>query len=113
MQKNVEHVEDNPTESEGLIKTPRQLIVTIILAFLIPIIGIILLVKLVAVTSPMGAGSRAQSVDSIAERIQPVANFTLVSAASEGGDESRTGEQVYELTCAACHAAGVAGAPTF
>lgn len=113
MQNNVERVEETPTESEGLIKTPRQLIVTIILAFLIPIIGIILLVKLVAVTSPMGAGSRAHSADSIAERIQPVANFTLVSAAAEGGDQSRTGEQVYELTCAACHAAGVAGAPTF
>lgn len=114
MQKNVEHVEDTPSESQGLIKTPRQLIVTIILAFLIPIIGILLLVKLVAVTSPMGAGSRAQSTDSIAERIQPVASFRLVAAAGgDEGGEARTGEQVYNLTCATCHAAGVAGAPLF
>ena len=90
MQKNVEHVEDTPTESEGLIKTPRQLIITIILAFLIPIIGILLLVKLVSVTSPMGAGSHAQSTDSIAERIQPVASFKLVAASDDEGDESRT-----------------------
>lgn len=112
MQNQVEHVEDTPDESQGLIRTPRQLIITIILAFLIPIIGIILLVKLVAVTSPMGAGSQAQSTESIAERIQPVAQFRLVdAAAADASEESRTGQQVYELTCATCHAAGVAGAP--
>src|SRR5690554_681489 len=110
MQNKVEHVEDNG-ESQGLIKTPRQLIITIFLAFLIPVIGIILLVKLVTVTSPMGAGSQAQSAESIAQRIQPVAQFRLVDAASDASDESRTGEQVYDLTCATCHAAGVAGAP--
>ena len=110
MQNKVEHVEDNG-ESQGLIKTPRQLIITIFLAFLIPVIGIILLVKLVTVTSPMGAGSQAQSAESIAQRIQPVAQFRLVDAAADASDESRTGEQVYDLTCATCHAAGVAGAP--
>ena len=112
MQNKVEHVEDNPEESQGLIKTPRQLITTIILAFVIPVIVIILLVKLVAVTSPMGAGSNAQSAESIAQRIQPVAQFRLVDAASDSSDESRTGEQVYDLTCVTCHASGVAGAPT-
>ena len=112
MQNKVEHVEDNPEESQGLIKTPRQLITTIILAFVIPVLVIILLVKLVAVTSPMGAGSNAQSSESIAQRIQPVAQFRLVDAASDSSDESRTGEQVYELTCLTCHASGVAGAPT-
>src|SRR5690554_3757670 len=111
MQNKVEHVEDTPGESEGLIKTPRQLIITIFLSFLIPVVVILLLVKLVAVTSPMGAGSEAQSSESIAQRIQPVAQFRLVDAAGDASDESRTGEQVYELTCATCHAAGVAGAP--
>ncbi|HLU14295.1 MAG TPA: c-type cytochrome [Burkholderiaceae bacterium] len=113
MQNNVEHVDETSGESEGFIKTPRQLVTVIILAFLIPIVGILLLVKLVAVTSPMGAGSRAQSSESIAERIQPVAHFKLVEAAAEGGDDAaaRTGEQVYDLTCATCHATGVAGAP--
>lgn len=106
---NTEHVEETPSESEGLIKTPRQLIVTVILAFLIPIIGIFMLVKLVAVTSPMGAGSKAQSSEAIAERIQPVAGFKLVDASAP--TESKTGEQVYESTCAACHSSGVAGAP--
>lgn len=113
MQNNVEHVEEASGETEGLIKTPRQLVTVIILAFLIPIIAILLLVKLVAVTSPMGAGSRAQSSEAIAERIQPVARFKLVEATADGGDTAaRTGQQVYDLTCATCHAAGVAGAPT-
>src|SRR5690554_8216788 len=109
MQNKVEHVEDTPGESEGLIKTPRQLIVTIFLSFLIPVVVILLLVKLVAVTSPMGAGSEAQSSESIAQRIQPVAQLRLVDAASDASDESRTGEQVYDLTCDTCLAAGVAG----
>jgi len=29
------------------------------------------------------------------------------------GAQPRTGQQVYEAVCAACHAAGVAGAPKF
>lgn len=113
MQNKVEHVEDTPKESEGLIKTPRQLAVVVFLAFLIPIIAIFLLVKLVIVTSPMGAGSDAQSSEAIAQRIHPVAGFKLVDAASDAPAEARTGQQVYELTCATCHAAGVANAPTF
>src|SRR5690606_31069098 len=42
-------------------------------------------------------------------RIQPVAGFSLVSAA--GAAEEKTGEQVYAATCSACHTGGVAGAP--
>ena len=35
------------------------------------------------------------------------------SSESEGGIIGRTGESVYNLGCAACHAAGLAGAPLF
>ena len=35
------------------------------------------------------------------------------SAESEAGIIGRTGESVYNLGCAACHAAGLAGAPLF
>lgn len=109
MQNTEEHVEETHSESEGLIKTPRQLIITVILAFIVPIAIIILLVNLVSFTSSMGAGSSAQSSEAIAKRIQPVAGFKLVDA--DAPVESKTGDQVYESTCAACHSAGVAGAP--
>lgn len=103
-----EHLEQT-AEHEGLIKTPKQLITTIVLAFIIPIVVILLLIRLVTASSPLGVGSDAQSQEAVATRIQPVAGFALVSATAETGE--RTGEQVYVATCSACHDAGVAGAP--
>ncbi len=104
-----EHVETTIEGHEGLIKTPKQLIVTVVLAFIIPIAIILLLVKLVSSTTQMGAGSSAQSPEAIASRIKPVAGFTLVDA--NAPKVLKTGQQVFESTCTACHTAGVAGAP--
>lgn len=104
-----EHVEETIEEHEGLIKTPKQLIVTVILAFIVPIFIIMLLVNLVAASSEMGSGSDAQTAEAIAKRIQPVAGFSLVDA--NAPKVFKTGQQVFESTCTACHTAGVAGAP--
>lgn len=105
-----QHVEQT-AEHEGLIKTPKQLITTIVLAFVVPIVVILLLIRLVTASTPLGVGSDAQSQEAVARRIQPVAGFALVSA--QTGAQERTGEQVYAATCSACHTAGVAGAPKF
>lgn len=102
-----QHV-DKTAEHEGLIKTPKQLITTIVLAFVVPIVVILLLIRLVTASSPLGVGSDAQSQEAVARRIQPVAGFSLVSAGAS--TEERTGEQVYAATCSACHTGGVAGA---
>src|SRR5690606_7316579 len=75
-----EHVEETIEEHEGLIKTPKQLIVTVILAFIVPVIVIVLLVNLVSASSRMGSGSDAQTEEAIANRIKPVAGFHLVDA---------------------------------
>lgn len=99
---------EKTAEHEGFIKTPKQLITIIILAFVVPIVVISLLIRLVIASSPLGVGSDAQSQEAVAKRIQPVAGFALVSA--EASSEERTGEQVYAATCSACHTAGVAGA---
>lgn len=96
---------------ESAIKTPRQLLVTVILAFLIPIAVIILLVNLVGASIRTGAGSDSQSEEAIARRIQPVAGFKLVDA--DAPKVFKTGEQVFQSTCSACHGTGVAGAPKF
>lgn len=96
---------------ESAIKTPRQLLVTVILAFLIPIAVIILLVNLVGASIRTGAGSDSQSGEAIARRIQPVAGFKLVDA--DAPKVFKTGEQVFQSTCSACHGTGVAGAPKF
>ncbi|KAB0615679.1 cytochrome c5 [Castellaniella defragrans] len=96
---------------ESAIKTPRQLLITVILAFLIPIAIIILLVNLVGTSIRTGAGSDSQSEEAIARRIQPVAGFKLVDA--DAPKVFKTGEQVFQSTCSACHGTGVAGAPKF
>ena len=100
---------DKTVEHEGLIRTPKQLITVIVLAFIVPIAVILLIIRLVTASTPLGVGSDAQSQEAVAKRIQPVAGFALVGA--EGASEERTGEQVYASTCSACHTAGVAGAP--
>lgn len=104
-----EHVEATIEEHEGLIKTPKQLIVTVILAFIVPVVVIGLLISLVTSTSSMGSGSNAQTPEAIATRIKPVAGFSLVDA--NAPKVFKTGQQVFDSTCTACHTAGVAGAP--
>ena len=101
--------QDHDAPHEGPIKTPKQLIWTVIASFVVPIAIIVLLVNFVAAGDKAGAGSRAMSEEAIAQRIQPVGMVALkdVSATTE----PRSGEQVYTGQCAACHAAGLAGAP--
>jgi cytochrome c5 len=45
-------------------------------------------------------------------RLQPVGTV-VVKAAAAGGGEPRTGEQLYQAACNACHGAGTLGAPKF
>ncbi|NLD70475.1 MAG: cytochrome c5 family protein [Limnobacter sp.] len=94
---------------ESFIKTPRQLITVVILAFVVPIAVIMLLVKYVGSTSRLGAGSDSMTADAIEARIRPVAGFEL--AADTGPGVARSGEEVFKAQCAACHETGVAGAP--
>ncbi len=94
----------------SLIKTPRQLIIVVTLAFIVPVILIILLATYVARSTTSGtAGSDAMSERSIAERMRPVGMVVL--ADSSVPKSLQTGEAVYAAACSACHAAGIAGAP--
>jgi cytochrome c5 len=94
---------------EGPIKTPKQLIVTVLLAFVIPIVVIILLVSYVAHEHRPGAGSDGMTPEAIAQRLKPVGMVEIRDASQPAA--LRTGEQVYTAQCAACHATGAANAP--
>ncbi|MGH8724436.1 MAG: c-type cytochrome [Burkholderiales bacterium] len=98
---------DTHDQHQSFIKTPQQLIVVILLSFLVPIFGIVLLVNLVL--SRPGADPGAMTPEAIAARIQPVARFELGAPAAAPG--TRSGEALVQATCAACHQAGVAKAP--
>jgi cytochrome c5 len=102
---------DHDAPHEGPIKTPRQLIWTVIASFVVPIAIIVLLVNYVASGDSTGAGTQALSEEAIAQRIQPVGVVMLKDAS--GATALRTGEEVYNAQCAACHAAGLANAPKF
>lgn len=92
------------------IKTPRQLITVVILAFVAPVILIVLLVTFVTGQKVGGAGTEAMTPEAIAERLRPVGTLAYASASS-GPRELQSGEAVYKMACSACHATGAAGAP--
>jgi cytochrome c5 len=96
-------------EHETPIKTPKQLILAVIFAFLVPIFAIVLLVKNVGSDTRSGAGADALSAEATAARIQPVGAVTIKL---EGGP-LKTGEEVFKGQCTACHTAGLAGSPKF
>lgn len=103
------HGHDAP--HEGPIKTPKQLILAVFFAFVVPIIGIILLVNYVASDTKPMAGSDAMSAEAVARRIQPVGQVDIKDASDTS--TLKTGEQVFQAQCAGCHATGAVGAPKF
>jgi cytochrome c5 len=101
------HVE----EHKSLIKTPKQLIITVILSFVIPIAIIIMLANWVTAGDRKASGSDTLGPEATATRIAPVARIEIIDVSAPA--ELKSGEQVYNLACASCHAAGVAGSPKF
>ena len=94
---------------EGPIKTPRQLIWTVVAAFVVPVIIIILLVNYVAHGDKPAAGTAALQAEAVAQRIAPVGRVEIKDASDPASLKS--GEQVYQAVCGACHNVGAAGAP--
>ncbi|MEO7152608.1 MAG: c-type cytochrome [Burkholderiaceae bacterium] len=94
---------------EGPIKTPKQLILAVLFAFVVPVIAIILLVTYVITDHEPSAGSDGQSAQAVARRLQPVGQIEIKDLSDPAS--LKTGEQVYAAVCTACHTAGVAGAP--
>lgn len=101
---NVEH-----DEHTSFIKTPKQLVVVVVAAFLIPIIGIIMLAYNQNGYQKTGAGSSMSAEDAASARIRPVARLELKD--SSAARTMKTGEEVFKAACAACHGTGAAGAP--
>jgi cytochrome c5 len=94
---------------EGPIKTPKQLILAVLYAFVVPIFGIILLVMFVTAEKRPAAGSDAMSPKAVAERIRPVGMVEVKDASDLAS--LKNGEQVFTAQCSACHASGALGAP--
>lgn len=93
----------------GPAEKPKQLLLTVLFSFLIPILVIVGLVYYVT-SDHKPAPSVANAERAVAQRIQKVGMVEL-GAASRG--EPRTGEQVFQAQCSACHGTGAAGSPKF
>lgn len=102
-----QHDDDGP--HEGPIRTPKQLVLAVVFSFVIPIAAIVLLATYVTTSQRPAAGSDGLGTEATAQRIQPVGRFVLKDLSDTAAMKS--GEQVYAAQCAACHTAGVAGAP--
>lgn len=94
---------------EGPIKTPKQLMVAVVAAFVVPVVVIIMLTNFVDFGQKEGAGSDGMSAEAVARRIQPVGAIEI----KDVNDPSslKTGEQVFQAQCSACHTSGAVGAP--
>jgi cytochrome c5 len=100
---------DHAHESHtGPIKTPAQLLWTSFFSFVAPIFIIIGLVYFVTSGDKPAAGAVDQEL-ATAQRIQPVGSVELRDA----NRPLQAGDAVYKAQCAACHEAGLAGAPKF
>ncbi len=146
------HVEDHSTA----IRTPQQLIVVVLLAFLVPILSIVMIVQMVTGGLRVDSGSSSMSEDAVARRLKPVGDVALADATPATGSANQSGasfaqpavsatrpavaaspaapgpaavvsstpaaktalsagrpdgNKVYQTVCAACHGAGLMGAP--
>ncbi len=116
-------------EHTSLIKTPKQLIIVVLLSFIVPVAIIIMLAQL-AMDGKRKPEVTAASEEAVAKRLKPAGSVVVdpnapapvaaavvavaapgaAASAAAGGDAAK-GKSVYDAACMACHAAGVAGAP--
>lgn len=101
--------EKHTDEHETFIKTPKQLITVVVLAFVVPIVLIVLLTQLATRHSGVDREDPAYSEEAVAKRLKPVGE--VVIADPNAPKVERTGQQVVETVCGACHATGALNAP--
>lgn len=105
----IQREDDGP--HEGPIRTPKQLILAVAYAFVLPILVIVLLVVYVTSSHRPAAGSDALGADQVAKRIAPVGMVQVKDASDLS--TLKSGQQVFATQCATCHAAGLLGSPKF
>ena len=114
-------------EHSSVIKTPKQLIVVILAAFIVPIAVIVLLTQFVTGGISVSKNDPAMSDEAVAKRLKPVGELVLAGSpqAAAGAASAATAttaavapatgankaKSIYDASCAACHGSGVAGAP--
>ncbi len=94
---------------ESPIKTPKQLIVVVALAFLVPITLIVMLSQLVTTGHDTSNANPALAEEAVAARIKPVGRVEVIDA--NAPTIEKTGQEVVTAVCGACHLSGALNAP--
>ena len=89
-------------------KSNTDIFVWVLFAIVLPFVVVVGLISLVYPANPT-MPYPASHPEATAQRIQKVGTIELVAA----NRELKTGEQVFNTQCAACHTSGAAGAPKF
>ena len=103
-------------EHGALIKTPKQLIVVCVLALVIPVAIALLGAQLLSGSKHI---DRSEPKKLVEQRIKPVGELVKFDGAPPPAPaavvavaaKAKSGEEVYNAACVACHGAGIAGAP--
>jgi cytochrome c5 len=104
-------------EHGSLIRTPKQLIVVSTLALVIPVAIALLGAQLVTGGKRIDTSEDRKAIE---QRIKPVGELVKLegapapapaAAVAAVATKAKSGEEVYNTACVACHGAGVAGAP--
>lgn len=103
-----DHNTAHEEEHTGPVKTPKQLLLMVFYSLVIPIFAIIALVYFVTSGNKPAAGAD-NSDKAVAQRLQKIGMIEIRDA----NRPLKAGAEVYAVQCAACHAAGLAGAPKF
>jgi cytochrome c5 len=111
------------------IRTPGQLIVVVLLAFIVPIALILMLVQLITGGIHVDTDNALMSPQAVAQRLKPVgvslpgdappsAAVAVAGGAAAGPGTKAAppagkvdGAKVYQSVCAMCHGAGLLSAP--
>lgn len=113
--------EEHPIEGHtGPIKTPKQLLITVIFAFVLPVFIIIGLVSFVVSENKPSGSTQAEAMALGGMTQQDLERDTTERIRKVGVVEIRdanrplkSGEEVFKAQCTTCHSIGAAGAPKF
>lgn len=103
-------------EHGALVNTPKQLIVVCVLALVIPVAIALLGAQLLSGSKHI---DRSEPKKMVEQRIKPVGELVKFDGAPPPAAaavvavvaKAKSGEEVYNSACVACHGAGIAGAP--
>lgn len=99
---------EHSTDSHASNRPPLKLVTSVLGSFVLPLAVVGVLVS-IFLSGGSSIPKASMAEDAVAARIQKVGSIAF----AEARKEARTGEQVFQAQCGACHATGAAGSPKF